>query len=231
MLEPITKTRLSEEAVKRIRSYIQDQNLQPGGKLPAERELSQYLQISRNSVREALRILEIIGVIEVRPGSGAYIRDWSGDLTASLSSWLPQSRATLREHFEIRQLLEPRAAALSAERASTESLASLQAAVDQFREAYDQGDFAGMILADMEFHRRIAESTNNKTLTILMQTITRYLYDGWKGILRLPGRSRDSIVEHQKILAAIQSRDPHAAAAAMSAHLARATQDLESVEL
>jgi GntR family transcriptional repressor for pyruvate dehydrogenase complex len=228
MLKPISKSRLSQVAVERIKAYIVEQNLQPGHQLPAERQLSEALEISRNSVREALRVLEMMGMIEVKPGSGIYVKDYSGNLSLSLNVRLPQNWETLQEHFDVRLLLEPRAAALAAERATPEVIADLQEQMDRFRECVAADDLTGIITADREFHRLIAQATRHKTLSILMDTITHYLNEGWRGTLPLPGRAKKTIAEHLQIFEAIRNRDPAAAKHAMQTHLANAIQDLET---
>lgn len=228
MLEPIAKSRLSEVAVERIKTYIVDQDLQPGHQLPAERQLSESLGISRNSVREALRVLEMMGMIEVKPGSGIYVKDFSDNLSLSLNVRLPQNWETLQEHFDVRLLLEPRAAALAAERATPEIIAAMHEQLEHFQTCMDVEDLTGIIVADREFHRLIAQATQHKTLSILMDTMTHYLNEGWRGTLPLPGRAKKTIAEHLRVFEAIQNHDPAAAKQAMQTHLANAMQDLEA---
>lgn len=227
MLEPIQKRRLSQVAMERIKEYIAQRNLQPGDQLPSERQLSEALDISRNSVREALRILEIMGIIEVKPGSGSYVQAPATDVADSLDAWLPKNYETLREHYEIRQLLEPRAASLAAEKATSETVEALQEQISNFAVSAEADDLAGMILADAEFHRILAQATQNRLLSFLMDTISRYLHEGWKGVLPIPGRADNTIREHEHIVQAIEDKDPAAAKRAMEVHLANAVRDLE----
>lgn len=210
---------------------IISQELEPGSKLPSERQLVQELGISRASVREALRILEIMGLIEVKPGRGIFVKELTGDVFLPLSSWLPAHKETLRDHFEARQVIESRAAAFAAERASPEIIRSMKDALVDFSKKAEQDDLVGLILADIEFHRLIAQATGNKTLMLLMQTITRFLPEGWKASLRVPSRVAKTIVEHRAILEAIERGDPDAASQAMSQHLKNAVADLAEAGL
>lgn len=226
MLEPISKKRLSQVAVERIQKYIEELDLPAGHQLPSERQLSESLGISRNSVREALRVLEIMDVVEIRPGSGSYVKDNEDTSFVIALGERPKDIETLFEHFEIRQILEPRAASLAAERATEEILYEMEVQIEAFAQCTAEGDLTGMILADTEFHRLIAEATQNRMLTSLNETITHYLHEGWKGVLPLPGRAVKTIEEHRRILDAIRTRDTEQAAQSMSTHLKNAVSDL-----
>jgi len=228
MLEPISKTRLSEVAVRRIKDFIIEQAMQSGDQLPAERQLSEALGISRTSVREALRVLEIMGVIEVKPGSGSYVKDRGGDLALPLGVWLPKDYETLREHYEIRLLLEPRAASLAAQHATPELIEAMEEQLARFPVCVEEGDLAGMILADTEFHRLLGQATENKILSLLMSTIARYMHDGWQGVLPIPGRAKKTICEHNKVFEAIKCGESDLARQAMEEHLRNALEDLEA---
>jgi GntR family transcriptional regulator, transcriptional repressor for pyruvate dehydrogenase complex len=230
MLEPITRKRLSESAVESIKVYITERNLVSGDQLPTEREFGEALNISRASVREALRMLEIAGLIVVKPGSGIYFKGWTDDLSIPLNTWLPLNDETLRENYEVRQLIEPRSAYLAAERISPERIEKLTGLVEKFQQCVNENDLPGMILADTEFHKLIAQATNNKTLSLLMNTITRYLTEAWKASLRIPQRPQKSIIEHKAIYDAIKNRDPELAGRNMAIHLANAVKEIGNYE-
>jgi len=231
MLKPIKKTRLAEAAVEQIKDLITEKGMEPGAKLPSERELIKQLRISRASVREALRHLEILGLIEVKPGSGAFVREVVGDLFLPLAPWLSKHEETLHNHFEARQVMEPRAAAYAAQRASSSVIQAMRAALATFKEKKEQNDLVGLILSDVEFHRLIALGTGNKTLMVLMDTIARFLLDGWKASLRVPGRIEKTVAEHQSILDAIEKGDSEGASQRMGQHLENALSDLAAAGL
>lgn len=230
MLTPIEKTRLSDTAVESIKAFMRESKLHPGDKLPSERKMSQALNISRASVREALRVLEIIGLIEIKPGSGIYYKDAVGDLSLPLSTWLPYNEETLRETYEVRQLIEPRAAELAAERVTDEILGKMQESMHEFNRCVKEEDLPSMILADIEFHRLLAEATQNKTLTFLMSTITRFLPEAWKASLRIPQRPIKTMAEHQQVYDALSNHDPEEASRAMALHLSTAVQEISQIE-
>ncbi len=226
-LKPITKTRLSEAAIEQIKEMIVDRNLEPGAKLPSERELVTSFGISRSSIREALRMLEIMGLVEVKPGKGVYVKGLTGDLFMPLSSLLSSHRETLNHHFEARLLLEPAAAALAAKRASNNDIKRLKKITKIFKENLKKENLIELIRADIEFHRLIANATNNETIEVLMNTITRYNFEGWKMSLRTKERPANTVIEHGKILEAIASGDEKKAKSAMRFHLKEAVKNLQ----
>lgn len=230
-LKPINKPRLSEAAIDQIKDLIVSQQLEPGSKLPSERKLVDELQISRASVREALRILEIMGLVEVKPGKGAYVKGLAGDLFVPLPNWLSDHKETLHNHFEARLVLEPAAAGFAATRATKHDIRKLGDALSEFRRKLAEKDIVGMISSDIHFHSHIGAATGNKTIKLLMDTITRFLFDGWKATLRVEGRPQKTVVEHGKILKAIIEKDEKKARNAMKRHLRNAVNNLKEAGL
>lgn len=228
-LKPITKSRLSEVAIEQIKELIISQKLEPGSKLPSERELVNQLKISRASVREALRMLEIMGLVEVKPGKGVYSKGFTGDLFVPLSTWLSTHKETLHNHFEARLVLEPAAAGFAALRATEKDILKLQDALKTFNEKLAGDDIIGLISADIRFHSLIGAATGNKTIKLLMDTITRFLFEGWKATLRVNGRPQKTVLEHGKILDAIIARNEQEARASMERHLKNAIENLKKV--
>ncbi len=230
-LKPITKSRLSEAAVEQIKELILSQKKEPGSKLLSERELASQLQISRASVREALRMLEIMGLVEVKPGKGTYVKGLSGDLSSPLPTWLSAHKETLHNQFEARLILEPAAAKFAAMRASPGDISRLEEALTLFKQKLAEDDIVGLIIADIRFHNLIGAATGNKTIEMLTDTITRFLFDGWKAALRVEGRPRKTVIEHNKIFQAIITKDAKAARRAMEAHLKSAIRNLKKAGL
>lgn len=226
-LKPITKTRLSEAAIEQIKGLIVDKNLEPGAKLPSERDLVAALGISRSSIREALRMLEIMGLVEVKPGKGVFVKVLSSDLFMPLSSLLSTHQETLQHHFEARLVLEPAAAALAAKRASRSDLRQMKKELETFQENLKENNLVALIRSDILFHRLIANATNNRTIEILMNTITRHDFIGWKMSLRTKKRPLNTVKEHRKIFDAIAARDDKKAKSTMRSHLKAAIRNLK----
>ncbi len=228
-LKPITKPRLSEAAVEQIKKFIVSHKMVTGSKLPSERELVILLAISRASVREALQILEIMGLVEAKPGKGNYVKALTADLFAPLSTWLSTHKETLKDHFEARLILEPAAAALAALRAGPGDISKMQETLGVFKENLESQDLVGLIKADTAFHGLIGAATGNKTIKLFMDTITRFLFEGWKASLRIEGRPYKTVQEHTRILKAIMAKDQKKARQAMERHLREAVVHLKDV--
>ena len=225
-LQPITKTRLSEAAIEQIKELIVTENLEPGSKLPSERYLVDALGVGRSSIREALRILEIMGLVEVLPGKGAFVKALTGDLFIPLSELLSAQKETLPHHFEARMVLEPAAAALAAKRSSPKQVAQLRKNLQNFKDSLDQQNLVALIRADIEFHRLVANATDNRTIAILMNTITRHDFHGWKAALRTSNRPQKTVAEHGRVIDAIEQGDEKKARSAMRSHLLAAQRNL-----
>jgi GntR family transcriptional repressor for pyruvate dehydrogenase complex len=220
ILEPIRRLRLHEEAAEQITTLIREGKLRPGDRLPSERDLVNQLLVSRTSVREALRTLEILGFIEVRPGEGAFVREVGGEaLIHPLTTWLLSRRGHLLQLIEARLVLEPELAALAAQRATTEHLATMQTTLATAEASYTAGDLDGMASAIALLHQHIAASTGNPILTRIMDAIATLLSDSMAKTLRIPGRPTKSLAAHRAILAAVAARDATLARTLMRQHL------------
>ncbi|MDR1933149.1 MAG: FCD domain-containing protein [Spirochaetales bacterium] len=226
-MQPVKKQKLSSLAVNAIISLIEEQKLGVGDRLPSEPKLAILLEISRPSVREAIRIMEMAGRLRVEQGKGIFVQDPSGAaLFSPFKKWLTNHKELLKEHFEVRLLIEPHAAARAAERRSENDRLRFKPVLKEFRYAVKNKDIEAQIQADEEFHRMIAHVSGNRTIYELMKTFTAELHEGWISTLHTPGRSEASITEHCAVFDAIEAGDPEAAAQAMTNHLARAIKDL-----
>ena len=231
MLTPIKKKRVSDMAIEQINQLLSSGHLEPGDTLPSERKLMEKFKISRVPVREALRVLEMMGVVEVKPGRGIYVTDPENSLFSPLRQWLSVQKETLVDHFEVRLLIEPRAAAFCAERASKEQIKAMKKCLGRFFEAQAENKLVDMIRADTQLHQLIAVATGNRTLATLMSTFTNALLEGWKASLRTEGRGKKTVEEHASIVEAIEKKDGAKAENLMKNHLLNALSDLKRAGL
>jgi GntR family transcriptional repressor for pyruvate dehydrogenase complex len=231
MLKPIKKNRVSDVAIQQIKQLITSGRLKPGDTLPSERKLMEQLHVSRVPVREALRVLEMMGLVDVKPGKGIFVTAPENSLFSPLKQWLGSQNETLVEHFEVRMLIEPRAAALCAQRATEQEVRSMRQSLQMFSEAYADRNLIEMIRADAQLHQLIADATGNRTLATLMSTFTTTLLEGWKGSLRTEGRGEKTVDEHAAIVDAIEKRDGARAEKRMKRHLVNALRDLKKAGL
>jgi len=225
-LEPIKKQRLSEYAIDQIRKFITNNNLLEGTKLPSEKELVKKLQISKGSLREALRILEITGLVDVRPGKGIYVRNLTGDLIIPLSSWVTRNKQEIYKHFEARLILEPEIAALAARRITKEYINRIEKNT-LLQKSYPEAEVVSIISADIEFHRLVAEAAKNETISMLMNSLAKISFYGWKAALRVEGRNESAVQEHTQLLSFLAKHDEDGARTSMREHMLHSIQLLK----
>ena len=227
-MEPIKKIRLSERVIDAIREMIVEEDFNPGDKFYSENELTKKLEVSRSSIREAVRILEATGLVSVKHGKGIFISDSMKQEMEAFSNWLKNNETALIEHFEVRLIIDPKAAAAAARNADQADIEQMEEVCNDFFQKTKENNTAGLIKCDEEFHRLLAKSTKNKTLYFVMKTMTNSLSEGWISSLHVPGRTQKTVGEHKDILDAIKQGDPARAEQAMVVHLKNAVSDIRA---
>jgi GntR family transcriptional regulator, transcriptional repressor for pyruvate dehydrogenase complex len=218
-LTPIERTPLYREVFDRLHDLVESEDLAPGDRLPAERELSVRLGVSRNSLRPALAALEALGVIEIRHGSGAFLkRTTLTEVASSFAEVLLEQNAQLPAAMEARMAVERFAVGLAAGRRTDEDLNNLQAALDAMAAEIARGEDGTD--GDRAFHRAVAEAAHNPVLVKLMRNLERDIARIRAESLAQRGRPKRSLSAHRRIFAAIRDADPRTAVAEMDAHLA-----------
>lgn len=224
---PIRKVRLSEGVVNAIKQMIVDQGFAPGDKFYSENELTAKLEVSRSSVREAVRILEVTGQLSVKHGKGIFIVDTDAQPYDGFVHWLKSNDQSLQEHFEVRLIIEPQTARLAALGATPEEVAELARVHAEFVRNAGLGLTAETIRCDREFHSLLGKATHNKSLFALTQSITTSLFDDWISSFHTPGRMEKTVGEHGLVLAAVRAGNAEAAQEHMAAHLRNAIRDIK----
>jgi GntR family transcriptional repressor for pyruvate dehydrogenase complex len=225
-MQSLKKERVSVMVTDAIKEIIKEEHLKPGDKLYSEKELVKKLEVSRSSIREALRMLEVSGVVKVYQGKGVFVSD-PAQQAHPVKDWVVENADALREHFEVRLLIEPHAASLACRFAEPKDLEALQSCYDTFVEKVKTGDVIESISSDSAFHLAIAKATKNRTLAVLMRTMDQTLNEGWYASLHAPGRLESSIEEHGRLLQAILNHDQEEASMAMEDHLKNALKDIQ----
>jgi GntR family transcriptional repressor for pyruvate dehydrogenase complex len=219
---PLRQGTVSDLIARRILEVIGSDRLRPGDRLPPERELAAMLGTSRPSLREALQALKARGWVDVRHGSGVFVADPA--TTRSLRGALLAEELSLRELFDMREVLELPAAAWAARNADAGLLAAVQVAYEALMTTADDGDgnrvdWQRLQELDAAFHLRIVEAAGNRFLARTQGVLQEILAGGMGTTLRLPGRLEKSRVEHARILAAVMSGNPAAARRAALTHI------------
>jgi GntR family transcriptional repressor for pyruvate dehydrogenase complex len=217
-VEPIKSTRIYEEIVRQVKQLIADGKLKSGDQLPPERDLAEKFMVSRTSVREALRALQSRGLVEIRAGEGAFVRDISVEtLIEPLALVILPHREAVGELFEARRLLEPAIAALAARRATREELGEMERILEDQAKEVSLGRTG--VAQDAALHAAIANSAHNRAITRIVSALVDLLSQSREESLHTPGRPTRSHEDHRRVLEAITRRDEVAAHRAMLDHL------------
>ena len=231
LLKAVKKTRIPDEIVSQIFQLVQDGALKPGDRLPSERELAQQFNVSRASVREAMRLLDMKRLVVIRPGAGTFItEDTSESILQAFSSLLngDGEEDTAGDVFEMRLLLEPRIASLSAQRATDLDVSLMKEILD----AQDAEIVAGGtgVEFDTEFHFAIARATKNSALVAATQAISDILTRSRELAILSRDRSLISLQSHRQILSAIEMRQHEEAEEAMREHITKIDREANNLE-
>lgn len=215
--EAIRRNKVYEEVARRLEQLIAER-MKPGDMLPPERELAESFGVSRSSIRDAIRRLELVGMVEPRQGSGTVVRELSTDaLINPLTTVLVQKRKLVVELLDVRKMLEPPLAARAATHASAADVAEMEDILLRQGEKLRQGDAA--IEEDNEFHYAIAMASDNSVVLKVLDVLMDLLRETRERSLQVEGRPQKSIAGHRRILAAIKRHDPVAAELAMRRHI------------
>ncbi|MFM9369861.1 FadR/GntR family transcriptional regulator [Streptomyces sp. Da 82-17] len=218
------KSTVTQRAIEQIKAMIAEGLLEPGGRLPTERDLAAQLGISRSSMREAIRALTVLGVLEARHGSGIYVTQLeAGDLLETFGVVADLSRGPrLLELLEVRRVLESTATALAAARITDEQLAVVEGHL-RAMEATD--DPEEILLHDLAFHREIAAAAGNGTMAAILEGLSSRTFRArvWRGYEQEDAFARTRR-EHARIHRALAARDPEAARCAAAAHVGEVEQ-------
>ena len=216
-LRAVKPKRIHEEIVTQLRTLLADGHLKPGDQLPSERELSGKFQVSRASVREAIRSLESMGLIVSKTGAGTYFSSSVDTLLSPLASVILQQKDVLLDIFEARKTIEPEMAAFAAKRATPEEVEQMEEILTEQARQIADGETG--VDADTAFHSVLARATKNKVFLRLNEAIVESLRETRERSLQIHGRPIRSLVGHREILKAIRARVPERARHAMLAHL------------
>ena len=203
---------LSQRVFIELEAKIVDRSYPPGSHL-VEDVVAAELGVSRTPVREAFRLLQRAGWLDLRPHAGAYVRYPTVD--------------QVRDVFELRQTLEQRAAELAARRAKASEHRELGKLIERGRRSLARGDLKAIGTINTEFHAKIAESAHNEMLRAILSDLAKHVRWHFSAVAGIRGEA--SWTEHEAILAAVQERDREGAAKAMEVHIAHTHQSVEAM--
>jgi GntR family transcriptional regulator, transcriptional repressor for pyruvate dehydrogenase complex len=217
-LTPIARTTLTADIYRKLVGHIIRGVWKPGARIPPERQLGQLLGVGRASLREALKALEIMGLIETRLGDGTYVCQRSEFLSRPLLWAITSSSETeIHELVEARKLIETELAALAAERATADDLKQIGAQLDRMEHSLQSR--SEFLQADIEFHLAIGQAAHNRILMNALNLIRNLLQEWIGSTLQVPGVSKKALEHHKAIFFAIAKKNVSGSRAAMMTHL------------
>jgi GntR family transcriptional repressor for pyruvate dehydrogenase complex len=215
---------LTDDAINKIKQMIVTGELRPGDRLPREPDLAERLGLSRNSLREAVRALSLIHVLDVRQGDGTYVTTLEPSLLLDAMAFVVDFHQddTVLQFFEVRRILEPAAAVMAASAMTGEDIGSLRKLLDELGPA---PTVEQLVANDIEFHRRIAAGSGNQVLCSLIEGLSGPTQRAriWRGLTQQDAVAR-TLDEHRLICDAIASRQPEIARARATVHVAGVEQ-------
>ncbi len=220
---------LTDEAIEKIKAMIVSGTLRAGDRLPKEADLAADLGLSRSSLREAVKALSLVNILDVRRGDGTYVTSLEPPVLLEVLSFIVDFHrdTSVLEFLRVRRILEPAATAMAAERITPEDSDGLRKLLDSLGQAPDAEE---LVANDLEFHRRIAACSGNSVLYSLLETLSRPTTRArvWRGLTQ-PDAIARTLAEHRAILDALTSHDPEVARSWSTVHIASVEQWLASV--
>ena len=213
------------QVARRLLDELIGGNHQAGSRLPSERRLAESLGVGRSAIREAIAVLEVLGIVEVRMGSGTYVRGTVSDLLPQAIDWgLMLGERHTHDLVETRRHLEAITARLAAERATGVDLDRLRARLARMQETAES--ITEFIEADVEFHLEVAHIGGNTVLRDILHSVRALLRVWIQRAVGTDGDTAATLAKHAAVFQAIERRDGEGAAAAMSAHMRSASDRL-----
>jgi DNA-binding FadR family transcriptional regulator len=233
MFKSVQPNRISLAIMDQIREAVFQNKLVPGGKLPSERELMEQFKTSRVTIREALRTLEYSGILEIKRGSkgGAFIRDPNSKFVNNfLQDMFFIGKIKMSDFTEARLSLEPFSAKLAAVRIGESSLEQLRSNLENTKDSLDKGNRSDARLCNTEFHRLIAQASENPVIFFMIDSIMDIM-EHYISSIPLPAKTVERTLQyHEEISLAIKNGDPKKSQNLMSRHIQDIQTALKSIE-
>jgi len=222
--ETIPRNKVYQAVAHQLERHIAH-SLKPGELLPPERQLAHMLGVSRSSVRDAIRSLELMGLLEPHQGIGTVVCNPGAKAANSLAKALRDQRKQIAELIDLRKMIEPHLAGRAARHASRDELAEMEGILARQEEKVRRGKLA--VEEDSEFHYRIALASNNSAILKVVDVLMDLLRKTRESSLQGKRRQEQSLAGHRRILSALKRREHAAAEVAMRRHL----QEIENIAL
>lgn len=227
-MDQISKKSATQQTLENLRTYIAEDSIQVGDRIPTEKDLCATLGVSRGTVREAVKVLISQGYLEIRPGLGTFVKSKAPIQVDSLSNWFQSNEVELQDITVVRSAMEPVATALAIERCTEAQLDALMKNQSDANAAAARGDSAALALLDEEFHNMIFDIAGNALFIEFNGIITRCLSQFRQNTFKIKSNVDNFIPAHGAIIRAFIARDASLGEKKMRQHLRKVAKDLEA---
>lgn len=228
-MNSIQRISLTDSAIQYLKEYIVSGKVPAGGKMPTEKNLCTMLSVSRSTLREAVRVLQAMGFVQIRPGMGTYVLKTSEAADSDIVNWFAENEVRYMDFIEIRMAIEPLAVRLAIQRASDKDIRELEEIHCEFEKAIEDKDVSKLLTIDEAFHNHIAICTKNKLLvdvsTKVLHAFTEYRSRSF-AYAEIYG---NALEPHRRIVSAMKARNIEAAVEAMEEHINITLDDMTMV--
>lgn len=228
-MKGIARVPIVQQAVSCMKEYIVSDRIDVGQKLPTEKEWCEKLGVGRGTVREAFRILEAKGLVEIKPGRGAFVASIKELEKEDIVEWFVRNEVELKDYIEVRRAVEPLVARLVALNGLDEELGQLEKIHRRFIRAVKEDDILGMARCDEKLHRYMVECTKNKMLIFINRKIDECIWDFRLKTFQVPRNAQNAIKAHENIVKALKDRDPEVAELYAKRHIELVNVDMDVI--
>ncbi len=228
-MKPLEKMSRTEKVLVSLKEYITSGQFSVGDKFSTENEIGGMLNVGRSTVREAYRILQALGYLEVKPGRGAFVAKINEEDKETVVEWFTEHGVEIMDFIDVRMAIEPLAVKLLIERADGKDIDKLEMIHEEFKHTINSGDSIKLSFLDQSFHNTIVEATNNKLLISINQKISDAFIEYRNKAFSVRENVIHALKPHEDILNSIKSRDAQTAQKSMIKHLEISLEDIRGV--
>jgi GntR family transcriptional repressor for pyruvate dehydrogenase complex len=226
---PVQKMPITEQVISRLKASIACGDYQEGKKLPSEQSLCLELKVGRSTLREAFRVLQTMGYIELKPGRGAFVQSTTGNEIVNARDWFRENAPQLKDFIEVREAIESLAIRIAIERGTEEEYSRIEEINEGFLLSVGMNDIPGMARLDEAFHEAIVNMTHNYLLMNINNLVSKEFRKYRSISFGVHANAESASDSHQKIVAALKARDERLAIESVVYHLNRVISDMESI--
>jgi len=228
-MKSVNRIPVVQQVTESLKEHILSGAVKVGQKLPPEKELCGQLGVGRGTVREAFRVLQAHGFVEIKPGRGAFVARTDELKLENVIEWFVRNEVELKDFIEIRTALEPLAVRLTIQRCTDADIAQIERTHEKFMEAVQNRDAAGIALCDERFHNQIVEKSRNQLLISINRKVSECVQAFRSKTFLVEENIKNAVEPHQNILAAIKNRDVEAGDVHIRRHLDQVLIDLDKL--